>query len=84
MGDGLNIALELLVLGLIVVFSVLVFLMFIMGIMSKIVNLRLTSKTKPTGEPEVAVEEDLAVIAAIINELNPGQEFANIQLKLIQ
>lgn len=84
MGDGLNIALELLVLGLIVVFSVLVFLMFIMGIMSKIVNLRLTSKTKPTGEPEVAVEEDLVVIAAIINELNPGQEFANIQLKLIQ
>lgn len=82
MGDGLNTALELLVLGMSVVFSVLLFLMFIMQIMSGIVNLRPAAKTKPAVEE--IIEEELAVIMAILNEVNPGHEVSNIQLKLIQ
>lgn len=82
MEGGLNTALELLVLGMIMVFSILLFLMFVMQIMSKIVNTRLTAKTKPAGEE--IIEEDLAVIMAVLNEVHPGQEVSNIQLKLIQ
>lgn len=82
MGGGLNIALELLVSGMIVVFLVLLFLMFIMQFMSKIVNLRPAAKSKPADEKEI--EEELAVIMAVLNEVNPGHEFSNIQLKLIQ
>lgn len=82
MEGGLNTALELLVLGMIVVFLVLLFLMFIMQIMSKIVNLRSAAKTKSVDQK--GIEEDLAVIMAILNEVNPGHEVSNIQLKLIQ
>lgn len=82
MGGGLNIALELLVSGMIVVFLVLLFLMYIMQIMSKIVNLRPAAATKPADE--TGVEEDLAVIMAVLNEVNPGHEASNIQLRLIQ
>ena len=82
MGGGLNIALEILVSGMIVVFSVLLFLMFIMQFMSKIVNLRPTAKSKPADEKEM--EEELAVIMAVLNEVNPGHEASNIQLRLIQ
>ena len=82
MGGGLNTALELLVLGMAVVFSVLLFLMFIMQIMSGIVNFRLAAKAKPAVEE--SIEEELAVIMAILNEVNPGHEVSSIQLKLIQ
>lgn len=82
MGGGLNIALELLMSGMIVVFLVLFFLMYTMQIMSKIVNLRPAAKTKPADEK--GIEEDLAVIMAVLNEVNPGHEVSNIQLRLIQ
>lgn len=82
MGGGLNIALELLVSGMIVVFLVLFFLMFIMQIMSKIVNLRPAAKFKP--DDEKGIEEELAVIMAVLNEVNPGHEVSNVQLRLIQ
>ncbi len=82
MEGSVNTGLELLVLGVVMVFLVLLFLMFVMEIMSKIVNIRLTAKTKPAGEE--AIEEELAVVMAILNEVNPGHEVSDIQLKLIQ
>lgn len=82
MGGNLNTGLVLLVLGLSVVFLVLLFLMFVMQIMSKIINTNVKTKTKLVGEN--ANEEELAVIMAIMNEVNPGHGMANIRLKLIQ
>ena len=82
MENSLSTALELLVLGIGMVFLVLLFLMFVMQIMSKIVNNSLSTKTKPVGTD--TADEELAVIMAVLNDISPGMEGSNIQLKLIQ
>lgn len=82
MGNSLGAALELLVLGMVMVFFVLLFLMFVMQLMSKFVNTSFTTKTKPVGTD--AAEEELAVIMAVLNDVSPGLEGSNIQLRLIQ
>lgn len=82
MGGVLNTGLVMLVLGMSVVFLVLLFLMFVMQIMSKIINTNFKTKTKLVGDN--ATEEELAAIMAVLNVVNPGNEMANIRLKLIQ
>lgn len=82
MGDILNTGLVLLVLGMTVVFLVLLFLMFVMQTMSKIVNTGLRRKTNLLGGD--IDEEELVVVMSVLNAVNPGLETANIRLKLIQ
>ncbi len=82
MEDILNTGLVLLVLGMTMVFTVLLFLMLVMQIMSKIINGGLRTKTSPFSGN--ANEEELVVIMSVLNTLNPGVEMANIRLKLIQ
>jgi sodium pump decarboxylase gamma subunit len=83
LGDILNTGLVLLVLGMSVVFLVLLFLMYIMEIMSKIVTASLRAKPKSSAEGS-ADEEELAVIISVMNTVNPGIDMANIRLKLIR
>lgn len=82
MEKSLGTALELLALGMVMVFFVLLFLMFVMQIMSKFANASFATKTKPVGID--AAEEELAVIVAVLNDVSPGLEGSNIQLRLIQ
>lgn len=82
MGDILNTGLVLLILGMVVVFTVLLFLMFVMEIMSKIVNSSL--KTRSKSAEECADEEELAVIMSVLSVVNPGINMANIQVKSIR
>lgn len=81
MGDILNTGLVLLVLGMSVVFLVLLFLMFVMQTMSKIINIGLRRKTNLLGDTS---EEELVVVMSVLNAVNPGLETASIRLKLIQ
>lgn len=82
MGEILNTGLVLLVLGMSMVFLVLLLLMFVMEIMSKIINTGLRRKTNLLGGD--TDEEELVVVMSVLNAINPGLETANIRLKLIQ
>lgn len=92
MSSNFSTGLELLVMGMLVVFAVLVLLMYIMKIMSAIVNRARSEANQENKQPLQGVqivstaytsEEELAVVAAVMSKVLPKKGIP-VRLNIIE
>jgi sodium pump decarboxylase gamma subunit len=83
MGNNIQVGIELLVLGLGMVFLVLFILMIIMWVLSYLVN-RVSVNQAQSVSTDECTQEEIAAIAAVLQRIAPEKKISVVKLKAIK